>query len=74
MDSEGEQELTNTEAVELHRKCVCLAKWVKLFCKAQLIYLPGATLHLAEEAAEMTKFVDVEDQKLWLPSDFESDV
>ncbi|SJL02886.1 uncharacterized protein ARMOST_06227 [Armillaria ostoyae] len=74
VDSEGEQELTNAKAVELHCKCVRLAKQVKLFRKAQLIYLPGAALHLAEEAAEMTKFVDMEDQKLWLPSDFDSDI
>lgn len=74
INSEGEGKLTNVEAVELHKKCVRLTKCIKLFRKMQQIYILGACVHIAEENARVREPVDVEDEKLWLPSDFDAEV
>ncbi len=73
VDSEGEGELTNAEAVDLHKKRVRLMKRIKLFRKLELIYVPGACLCMVEENARVRELVDVEDETLWLPSKFDTE-
>ncbi len=64
VNSEGEGELMNAEAVDLHRKRIQLTKRIKLFRKLELIYVPGACLRIAEENATVRESVDVEDKTL----------
>ncbi|KAK0435877.1 hypothetical protein EV421DRAFT_1739936 [Armillaria borealis] len=63
--SEGKGELSNAEAVELHKKHVRLARRIKLFWKLQMIYILGACICMAKKNERVRERVDVEDEKLW---------
>ncbi|KAF9030039.1 hypothetical protein BDZ89DRAFT_950058 [Hymenopellis radicata] len=68
--TDGEGELTQQEATTIHRKRTDLTRRIRLFRAIQMVYIPGAKAQLQAETVSRSIALDVEDQKLWLPSDF----
>ncbi len=58
------------QAMELQKKCKRLQKNLWLFRKLQMVYIPGAALKLSQESVAREEAVDVEDERIWMPSEF----
>ncbi|KAF9037328.1 hypothetical protein BDZ89DRAFT_1220764 [Hymenopellis radicata] len=72
--TDGEGTLTQAQASEIQRKRVALSKQIRLFRSSQLVYMPGVAAELARETVARRVPIDVEDQKLWMPSHFDANV
>ncbi|KAK0430605.1 hypothetical protein EV421DRAFT_1743866 [Armillaria borealis] len=68
--ADGDRVLSQAEATDLKRRHVHLQKNLPLFCKLQAVYIPGAAIQIARENVAHEVEVQVEDKKIWLPSDF----
>lgn len=62
--------LTTHQASELHRRRVTLCKRTNYLRGMQSAYMPGAAIKVREAAVSLSGAADVEDEVLWLPSDF----
>lgn len=65
-----DQPLTHHQASELHRRRISVHPRIQLLCGMQAAYIPGAILKATDSTVSETGRADVEDKKLWLPSDF----
>ncbi|KAF9016354.1 hypothetical protein BDZ89DRAFT_918554, partial [Hymenopellis radicata] len=70
----GEGTLTQGQASDIQRKREALSRQIRLFRSSQLVYMPGVAARLAAETVARRVPIDVEDQKLWMPSDFDANV
>ncbi|SJL18909.1 uncharacterized protein ARMOST_22511 [Armillaria ostoyae] len=68
--ADGDRVLSQAEATDLKRRRVRLQKNLRLFRKLQAVYIPGAAIQIARENVAREVEVQVEDEKIWLPSDF----
>ncbi|KAF9017023.1 hypothetical protein BDZ89DRAFT_933846, partial [Hymenopellis radicata] len=71
--TDGEGTLTHAQASDIQKKRVALARRIRNFRTVQLVYMPGVQAELRRESVARTAALEVEDQKLWLPSDFSAD-
>ncbi|KAF8998463.1 hypothetical protein BDZ89DRAFT_1051589 [Hymenopellis radicata] len=71
--TDGDGTLTQAQASDIQKKRVALEKRIRNFRTVQLVYMPGVRTQLQRESVARTAAVEVEDQKLWLPSDFSSE-
>ncbi|KAK0227247.1 hypothetical protein EDD85DRAFT_776868 [Armillaria nabsnona] len=68
--ADGEGVLTPAQATELQKKCKRLQKNLWLFQKLQMVYMPSVALKLSQESVAREEAIDVEDETIWMPSDF----
>ncbi|KAF9014455.1 hypothetical protein BDZ89DRAFT_1142297 [Hymenopellis radicata] len=68
--TDGDGTLTHAQASDIQKKRVALARRIRHFRTVQAVYIPGAYAQLRRESVARTAPLEVEDQKLWLPSDF----
>ncbi|KAF9035679.1 hypothetical protein BDZ89DRAFT_1130296 [Hymenopellis radicata] len=71
--TDGEGTLTPIQATNIQKKRVALARRIQSFRTVQHVYMPGVRAQLQRESIARASPVEVEDQKLWLPSDFTAD-
>ncbi|KAF9032545.1 hypothetical protein BDZ89DRAFT_948234 [Hymenopellis radicata] len=72
--TDGEGTLTQGQASDIQRKREALSRQIRLFRSSQLVYMPGVAARLAAETVARRVPIDVEDQKLWMPSDFDANI
>ncbi len=68
--ADGDRVLSQAEATDLKKRCTCLQKNLHLFRKLQSVYITGAALQISKESVACEVELDVEDEKIWMPSDF----
>jgi hypothetical protein len=71
-DVKKEEALTTSQASELQQKRMSLQKRLTAFRRLQTIYMPGVAMKLAAENARDDGPHDIEDVRLWLPSELDS--
>ncbi|SJL12099.1 uncharacterized protein ARMOST_15520 [Armillaria ostoyae] len=69
MKSSGEGELTGPQVVDIHQCRLTLAKQIDQFRELQAVYMPGTMLRYEQMVMESTVEIELEDDKLWFPSD-----
>lgn len=65
-----DEPLTTHQASELHRRRVTLRRRIKHLRGMQMAYMPGAAMKCRGAQVSASSVGDVEDEVLWLPSDF----
>jgi hypothetical protein len=71
-DVKKEEALTTSQASELQQKRMSLQKRIAAFRRLQTIYMPGVAMKLATDNAGDDGPHDIEDVRLWLPSELDS--
>jgi hypothetical protein len=69
-----QEELTTSQASELQQKRISLQKRIATFRHLQTVYMPGVVMKLAADSASDDKPHDIEDVRLWLPSELDTDL
>lgn len=62
--------MTQGQANVIQKKRISLGNHIRRFRTVQAVYIPGARAELMRATVARRVAVDVEDEKLWLPSDF----
>lgn len=68
--ADGDRVLSQAEATDLKKRRTRLQKNLRLFRKLQSVYITGAALQISKESVAREVELDVEDEKIWMPSDF----
>jgi hypothetical protein len=68
------EDLTTSQANELQQKRISLQKRVIAFRHLQTVYMPSVAMKLSADSTSDDKPLDIEDIRLWLPSELDSDL
>jgi hypothetical protein len=71
-DVKKEEALTTSQASEIQQKRMSLQKRIAAFRRLQTVYMPGVAMKLAAENARHDGPQDIEDVRLWFPSELDS--
>ncbi len=68
--ADGARVLLEAAATDLQSKQISLQKNMCLLQPLQTVYIPGAAVRLSQENVAREEELNVEYQKVWMPSDF----